>query len=40
LAHVRRPDGEVVESRLFKDLLHYTSNNRKLPKEYYAVGTS
>ena len=40
LAHVRRPDGELVESRLFKDLLHYTSNNRELAKEYYAVGTS
>lgn len=39
LAHVRRPDGEIVESRLFKDLLHYTSNNRELAKEYYAVGT-
>lgn len=40
LAHVRRPDGEIVESRLFKDLLHYTANNRELAKEYYAVGTS
>ena len=40
LAHVRRPNGEIVESRLFKDLLHYTSNNRELSKEYYAVGTS
>ena len=40
LAHVRRPNGEIVESRLFKDLLHYTSNNRELTKEYYAVGTS
>lgn len=40
LAHVKRPNGEVVESRLFKDLLHYTSNNRELAKEYYAVGTS
>ena len=40
LAHVRRPDGSIVESRLFNDLLHYTSNNRELAKEYYAVGTS
>lgn len=40
LAHVKRPNGEVVESKLFKDLLHYTSNNRELAKEYYAVGTS
>lgn len=40
LAHVRRPNGEIVESRLFNDLLHYTSDNRELTKEYYAVGTS
>lgn len=40
LAHVRNPKGEVVESRLYKDLLHYTSNNRQLTKEYYAVGTN
>lgn len=39
LAHVRNPKGEVVESRLYNDLLHYTSNNRGLTKEYYAVGT-
>ena len=40
LAHVRRPNGEIVESRLFKDLLHYTSDNRKLSKKYYAIGTN
>ena len=40
LAHVRNSKGEIVESRLFKDLLHYTSNNRELAKEYYAVGTN
>lgn len=40
LAHVRRPDGSIVESRLFNDLLHYTADNRELAKEYYAVGTS
>lgn len=38
--HVRNPKGEVVESRLFNDLLHYTSNNRELTKEYYGVGTN
>lgn len=32
------PKGEVVESKLFKDLLHYTSDNRKLTLQYYAVG--
>ena len=40
LAHVRNSNGEIVESNLFKDLLHYTSNNRELAKEYYGVGTS
>ena len=40
LAHVRNSNGEIVESRLFNDLLHYTSNNRELAKEYYAVGTN
>lgn len=39
LSHVRNSKGEIVESRLFNDLLHYTSN-RELAKEYYAVGTS
>lgn len=39
LAHVRNSKGEIVESRLFKDLLHYTSD-RGLAKEYYAVGTN
>ncbi len=38
--HVRNSKGEVVESRLFNDLLHYTSNNRELTKEYYGVGTN
>lgn len=40
LAHVRNITGNVVESNLFKDLLHYTGNNRELTKEYYAVGTN
>lgn len=40
LAHVRNSKGEIVESNLFKDLLHYTSDNRQLSKEYYAVGTN
>jgi hypothetical protein len=39
-AHVRNSKGEVVESKLFNDLLHYTSNNRELTKEYYKVGTA
>lgn len=40
LAYVKTPSGEVVESNLYKDLLHYTSNDRELTKEYYAVGTN
>ena len=36
--HCTNSKGEVVESRLFKDLLHYTSNNRELAKEYYGIG--
>lgn len=39
-AHVRNSNGEVVESKLFNDLLHYTSNNREISKQYYKVGTS
>lgn len=38
LAHVRNSKGEVVESRLFKDLLHHLSD-RELAKEYYKTGT-
>lgn len=40
LAHARNSEGKIVESNLFKDLLHYTSNNRELAKEYYGVGTN
>lgn len=40
LAYVKLPNGKVVESRLYNDLLHYTSENRQLTKEYYAVGTN
>ena len=36
---VKNANGELVESRLFKDLLHYTSN-RETSKEFYTVGTS
>lgn len=35
--HTTNSNGEVVESKLFKDLLHYTSD-RELSKEFYAVG--
>lgn len=38
-AHVRNSKGEVVESKLWQDLSHYTSN-RELTKEYYTVGTN
>lgn len=37
--HIKNKKGEVVESRLFNDLLHYTSNNRAIAKEYYGIAT-
>ena len=37
--HVRNSKGEMVESRLFRDLFHHLSD-RGLTKEYYAVGTN
>lgn len=38
IAHVRNSKGEVVESRLFNDLLHHLSD-RGLAKQYYKTGT-
>lgn len=35
---VKGPNGDMVESRLFNNLLHYAPN-RDIAKEYYAVGT-
>lgn len=37
--HVRNPQGNMVESRLFNDLLNYLPS-RALAVEYYAVGTN
>ena len=37
--HVRTPQGNMVESRLFNDLLHYLPS-RAMAIEYYAVGTN
>lgn len=39
-AQVRNSNGEVVDSKLFKDLLSYTSNDRQLTKELYSVALS
>lgn len=39
LAHVKKPDGTVVESKLFKDLLNYCAS-RQEAKENYAVATN
>lgn len=39
LAHVKRPDGTIVESNLFKDLLKYTSS-RSEAKQNYAAATN
>lgn len=38
-AHVRNSKGEVVESKLWKDLLSFTSKDRKVTGKYYAIGT-
>ena len=38
--HIRNKNGDIVESRLFNDLLNYTSNNRDITKQYYSVGTN
>jgi hypothetical protein len=36
-AHCYNSKGEEVESRLFQDLLHFTSNDRSLAKKYYKI---
>lgn len=36
---VKNKKGEEVESKLFNDLLHYSSNNREFAKRYYFIGT-
>ena len=38
IGHVKNSKGEVVESRLWNDLLHHLSD-RGLTKEFYRVGT-
>lgn len=38
-ANTRDRNGKVVESKLWKDLLSFTSNDRKLAKSYYSLGT-
>jgi len=38
--YCKNTKGEVVESKLFNDCLHYTDNDRSLSKEYYGIGTS
>lgn len=37
---VRNKNGEVVSSKLFDSLLHYSSNDREFSKKYYYVGTN
>lgn len=36
---VRNKKGEEVESKLFNDLLHFSSNDREFAKKWYYVGT-
>ena len=40
IPQVRDNNGNIRDSKLYKDLLHYTSNNRSLTKQNYAVGTN
>lgn len=37
---VRNKEGKEVNSRLFDDLLHFSSNDREFAKKYYFIGTS
>lgn len=39
-AQVKNSKGEMVDSRLFKDLLHYTSNDRDKAKSLYKLAKS
>lgn len=37
---VKNKEGKEVNSRLFDDLLHFSSNDREFAKKYYFIGTS
>jgi len=37
---VRNKEGKEVNSRLFDDLLHFSSNDREFAKKYYFIGTN
>ena len=37
---VRNKEGKEVRSRLFDDLLHFSSNDREFAKKYYFIGTN
>lgn len=39
-AQVKNSKGEIVDSRLFKDLLHYTSKDRAIAKKLYRISMS
>lgn len=38
--YTHNKEGKVVESKLWKDLLHYTNKDRKLTKKLYAISKS
>ena len=38
--YVRNKEGQVVESKLWNDLMDFTRNNRSLTQQYYAIGTN
>ena len=37
---VRNKEGKEVNSRLFDNLLHFSSNDREFAKKYYFIGTN
>ena len=37
---VKNNKGEEVNSKLFDDLLHFSSNDREFAKKYYFIGTN
>lgn len=37
--YVQTRDGQMVESKLFNDLLHYSGNDRAFAKQYYGIAT-
>lgn len=37
--YIQTSDGQMIESKLFNDLLHYSGNDWKFAKQYYGIAT-